>query len=1289
MSYLYEFGDYRYKTPTRMNKEEMAAAAAYLEQNGSLNAEARKQEELGYADLLADKDLISNYKKYKMAESGEDWSERSDEDTIDAYYQTMRDINNNSISAFKIAGNLRGDKFNETERFAVRQMFDKWDRVVPFYRDHGRKWDGFWDLAESYGTDPLTYAGLLTGGYATFAGKAAQQIALRGMSRAWLPFTARGAAYEAGLGTLHGSSLSYGNQTLKKDIGMISEIDKSEVAKSGAIGGLAGAVLGGIMGGVGGTYKAWKMQRDIAAGRGPQVSNLVNANQVEKLNKTEKVKGQGTKVTDPDGVVYQINKGSTGYEITMPDGSVKTGFKRLKDAQQHLEEISQSNLPKNKAGELTPDEVRQAETARKKIIAGKRITAAENLSLKRQDESIKLAERRQAFDDFVDSVDQGFVTELARRGIGKEGSRSAKQDDLDTVAVLENLGVTRDNFDLDDVIEEVAFDLAPQYRVVADDGSISYKKDRKRKTNLKRGKRKFKQEQLITLGNSLYQQAFQRALKSLENKGANPEDFIGHVEAFERIFLALEEVTSSAGRVLAYRKKLDRLRPSQLMDMMEDMLQRGGTTSRQDLLDVMSGVAEKQLKENGLFGEGVTKFYKRGRDVISETFVNNILAALNTMGVNTISSAINMHVQTFDNIVGGLLTANAAQARRGAVEFSQIYTNMWASAKVAFEAFKASKAMTNPKRVYAEVMEQGVGGLDRVAVGNRDFDLGKLLSRDGARELKREDEHLGTVGMNIFGNLLRMMGKRMMITSDEFVKQMTFRSTLTADLVEQKMRVKGVSFMQAYKEAVEEAGKLSKDHLERTAAGLKPKNKLTQQAVDRADMATFQTDFNDDIFGYVGGLAARTRNKIPFLTMIMPFIRTPANLLSESARRTPILNQFSMDLRQKMAMGGEEAAKAQAALFTGSFLWAAAGMWAMSGALTGPNPHDRGRRNVVDTAGVLPYSIRSDDGTYSQINRYDPLARPLMAMGAIHDVFAYQDNETQKELYTGLVLATAKTLLAQPSLQSLDDLFAMAAQTSGEGLGRDVDKFAGRMAKSMMPFYRFIDEINMMGDDLHLIPEIKNVWDALDGYGSSLSYLTNGTYQYSNVKRDAIFGTPVEKNQMYFRFSGIPYKPKSDDPMFNDVMYEIHDRLGMKIQPLSPKRAVLGNVDLRQFKADNETNRTVYDVYQEMVGTVKDRAGRTLLEALHARINSPQYQSRELTDFSRPAAPMPLDQGTRIEDIQGVISSFRTNAAEQLAAEIAADEDHPMHSIVQSVKDQQGREGVFKSQLTEDLTNGL
>jgi hypothetical protein len=116
--------------------------------------------------------------------------------------------------------------------------------------------------------------------------------------------------------------------------------------------------------------------------------------------------------------------------------------------------------------------------------------------------------------------------------------------------------------------------------------------------------------------------------------------------------------------------------------------------------------------------------------------------------------------------------------------------------------------------------------------------------------------------------------------------------------------------------------------------------------------------------------------KAPWLNLIAPFVRTPANIVTFGLKRTPLAGFFK-DVRADIRAGGAKQERAIARILWGSSVMIGAGALAQAGYITGAGPDDKDEKRALMATGWRPYSIRTSDGTYHEYNRLDPFAQWL------------------------------------------------------------------------------------------------------------------------------------------------------------------------------------------------------------------------------------------------------------------------------------------------------------------------
>lgn len=154
---------------------------------------------------------------------------------------------------------------------------------------------------------------------------------------------------------------------------------------------------------------------------------------------------------------------------------------------------------------------------------------------------------------------------------------------------------------------------------------------------------------------------------------------------------------------------------------------------------------------------------------------------------------------------------------------------------------------------------------------------------------------------------------------------------------------------------------------------------LIKKAREAAVRATFQ-----DKLGPVMGNLNQALIKSKFGKVVVPFVRTPTNILKRAIEYTPA--GYGMEsVRQAIAAGGKDAALAYSRMSIGSGLMLGALGLAMQGLLTGAGPDDPRERQLWMRQGFQPYSVKIGN-TWVRYSRIDPLATWLGIAGDMHEM---------------------------------------------------------------------------------------------------------------------------------------------------------------------------------------------------------------------------------------------------------------------------------------------------------------
>jgi hypothetical protein len=184
-----------------------------------------------------------------------------------------------------------------------------------------------------------------------------------------------------------------------------------------------------------------------------------------------------------------------------------------------------------------------------------------------------------------------------------------------------------------------------------------------------------------------------------------------------------------------------------------------------------------------------------------------------------------------------------------------------------------------------------------------------------------------------------------------------------------------------------------------------------------------------------------------FMATVLPFIRTPANLISYSLERTPlapVVGQWRADV----AAGGARRDAALARVALGSLILAHTFQMAEAGLITGSGPDDPREREALQRTGWQPYSLRIGN-TYVSFNRLDPFGFLFGAMGDMHELLTRRDLGEREEvearrLMAGFTSFLSDALLERTYFSGLANLM-QAFDADRGGLGPYLDRTAGSL----------------------------------------------------------------------------------------------------------------------------------------------------------------------------------------------------------------------------------------------------
>ena len=631
-----------------------------------------------------------------------------------------------------------------------------------------------------------------------------------------------------------------------------------------------------------------------------------------------------------------------------------------------------------------------------------------------------------------------------------------------------------------------------------------------------------------------------------------------------------------------------------------------------------------------------------------EFWMNNILSGPITHAVNNSANLITTLYLPFERMLGATVRGDMKTAGIAMRRYLYLYQQAFDSVKMAGVALKLDSNV-----------------LDTVAT--RETGNSRAISATG----------LGVAEDSVFGQAANWVGKalnlptRFLTAEDEFFKQLNYRAAFMSELhveglrrfpkdaqqaarwtnetfnralQEGQMYARDVILKRAYSEADKaiENGTIAASERMMFVSRFMNNQKnwdsrlgvMSQRSMDAARQATFSTPLTTDPSAPITTrLAARLQaaaNEHPAIRFILPFIRTPTNLLNFTIERSipaqvPNLRTAYRDYGKELShvdanIRADAAGRLAFSLSVSSVISIAA----LNGTITGGGPKNKGERETLMQAGWQPYSVKVGDKYYSY-KREDPFASII---GLVADAVEGLKYATDREmdavdgLVHSIVLSIARNITNKTYLTGITNV--TNAISNPEQFGPTL---VNQYVSSLVPFSAALDQSkSTLADD----PVLRDVRTMADAIYSKIPFLAEEVAPQRNVlgevmKKPAALGPDM--------FSPIMYTQVTDDLILQEF--------GILGHGFTPPKATRGAIDLTQFSTGD--GQGAYDRWLELHGIVKI-GGQNLKQALVKTIKSKDYQilSPDTTDdYDSP----------RVRVIRGIISKYRAAAYKQLLKE--------------------------------------
>lgn len=680
---------------------------------------------------------------------------------------------------------------------------------------------------------------------------------------------------------------------------------------------------------------------------------------------------------------------------------------------------------------------------------------------------------------------------------------------------------------------------------------------------------------------------------------------------------------------------------------------------------------------------------RRLLDITQEYWINSILSGPATQVVNVIGNALTGAMLSAERGLGAAFSGNTELLK---ATFNLTYTIE--SFKEAVNAALLSLKNDDPVLISGSKQFNESSGQGDVAISASN--IGKALP---GKPTIPDSSTLGT-GINNIGKVTRFPS-RLLTSFDEFFKNLAYRKEIRTELameayekirkgegsnksagelldvndeiqsvgremdevakyVEKNLNsyitasgryMSEQGLLLSAKQAAEKAGKTfgkgqekfirdymrkAENKFNKNATILDKVYARSEKARQRAETATFTNKIEN---ASIVEPISRLLTKHPVLKFVVPFLRTPANILKFGFDRSPfgLLKNVSKEYRRKYFEGTDiEKADALGQLSLGALTTASTLLYLNSGsqAITGGGPRNRQERDALRETGWQPYSIKLGD-TYISYQRLDPVATMMQMAADYRDYLTYEvkddDDRGAFELFTAMSLVYAVNLTDKTFLQGVNNMLNVMRDPEyyGPKLFKDV-------SSGLVP--NVINQVRNTKSEI-IVKEAKS-------FSDTLTKRVPGLDKKVAPKRN-ILGEEVYRSNPMILGTGLfglvnPFyvSPDRKDLVFNEIA---KTRQGYKLPP----KYLFGIRDINLEEVESSVGKyDVYDRLQELTGTVKI-SDKTLRQYLKEVMSSKEYKNiPNLSVFETTGEKSP-----KIDIINNIIRAYRSKAQEQVLQE--------------------------------------
>jgi len=761
------------------------------------------------------------------------------------------------------------------------------------------------------------------------------------------------------------------------------------------------------------------------------------------------------------------------------------------------------------------------------------------------------------------------VVDDAGEPAGKEKALNINLAKLDTTEdvqkVIENVG-KKFSGEINDARREVqTLELTEQ---LADDLGMSVNKllDRRRGQAFNAEELLASRKILLSSGEQLTDLARDIAVKGEDAGSSDLIKFQRALTQHKAIQAQVSGATAEAGRALSQFRitaKSAREQEQLINEALETTGGRGTTLEAVRALSTAENPVQLNAMARGMSGATT-------REMVYEAWINGLLTNPATHTANIVGNSLTLSTQPVERRLASVIGRIAGDPEIPSGEArAQLYGMMGSlgdAFRVMGQTFKTGIPASQIQKIEnqqrrAVTSENIEGALQRGPIGK------------AKKKLTGEDLEIGgsyARAIDYFGEYYTRLPGRLLAASDDFFQLIGYRMELHAQAYRQANAegLEGPAFTQRMNDIISD-----------------PPENIHSVSVDAQHYVTFT-----DQLGPTGQAISKGISSIPGGRVIMPFMRTPFNILAFAMERqpmAPVTPIIGKQIREDILAGGARRDLALAKMTAGSMVMAMGAELQMAGLITGGGPQEFNSRKIWLEENQ-PYSIKFGDEWISY-NRLDPIGITLANAAEISEVMGELDDADAADIAMQGTLATAQNMISKNYMQGISNFFETlsSVRVDPDAKNTQARRFIERIVGSAVP--SGVAAITRIND-----PVLRSTYDP-EGFQQIINRVKSRVPGWSDSlpPRRNIFAEPIvlEGGVGPDIMSPIYNKQIPNDPVVNELI-----RVEV---PLRMPNKQVSNVELTAEE---------YDRLLVLTGKEIKSSGKTLKQAMAKIQKSSQYK---------------------------------------------------------------------------------